>query len=227
MNKFNVGDLVNFGARRSNVPYTVIHIHQAPNDKRVWYVCAYRGNAPHIKEADELSLHTAAKNPTEEGLLRDLNLKPGDVVELVSFGDAAIHERELSSYKGKKWTVGPEGRTILLEDGGRNSISTSRWVYRVVSRYTSNPAKWGDWVLGQAPRETPLENVQVSHGPDGGIVAYRVKVEPKVGEFETFFHIANNGDLMVGRHVEADTHKITFNTVDGEPDCASIKMEKL
>lgn len=27
--------------------------------------------------------------------------------------------------------------------------------------------------------------------------------------------------------ISEDTHKITFNLVDGEPDCNSIKMEKL
>jgi len=25
----------------------------------------------------------------------------------------------------------------------------------------------------------------------------------------------------------SDTHRITFDTIDGEPDCTSIKMEKL
>lgn len=58
---------------------------------------------------------------------------------------------------------------------------------------------------------------------------YRVKPEPVVKEV-----VINGGatagvwgfDSILSPCVE-DTHKITFNLVDGEPDCNSIKMVKL
>ena len=158
MQKFNVGDLVCFGKRRDDFPYTIIHIHQAPGDERCWFVCAYKGDIPYIKKAHELTLHTAANPPVEEGLLRDLN------------------------------------------------------------------NKYGDWKLGQPSRDLPWENLQVSRGPDGEIVAYRVKVEPKV-ETKTLY--GRNDPYWSDCKIEEDTHKITFTTIDGEPDCSSVKMEKL
>ena len=83
--------------------------------------------------------------------------------------------------------------------------------------------KYGDWKLGQPSRDLPWENLQVSRGPDGEIVAYRVKVEPKVKPHTLY------GEKHVWNPVRypGDTHKITFTTIDGEPDCSSVKMEKL
>ena len=51
---------------------------------------------------------------------------------------------------------------------------------------------------------------------DTGI--YRIRPEPVR---ETVVRYYQAGDSVF------DTHLITFETVDGEPDCASIKMEKL
>lgn len=221
MQKFNVGDLVCFGERRDDFPYTIIHIHQAPRDERCWFVCAYKGDIPYIKKAHELTLHTAAKQPVEEGLLRDLNLKPGDAIELVSFGKDGDNSSGVGYYEGKKWTVGPEGQTVLMEDGNWNPVWTCEWVYRVVSR--AKVAKYGDWKLGQPSRDIKEEDIQVSRDPDGEIVSYRVKIEPKVGTVTVY-----GTDRVYGPHlIGAATHKITFTTIDGEPDCTSVKMEKL
>jgi len=56
-------------------------------------------------------------------------------------------------------------------------------------------------------------------------LTYRVKPEPKVETVELF---GFNSIFIWGEKKETvDTHKITFNTIDGEPDCNSIKMEKL
>ena len=52
--------------------------------------------------------------------------------------------------------------------------------------------------------------------------AYRIKPESKVKV------VTLNGDggyyWGIGLN-EHDTHKITFNLIDGKPDCASVKME--
>lgn len=61
---------------------------------------------------------------------------------------------------------------------------------------------------------------------------YRVKHVPVVTEVVRYGHVAVDADYCGGfyyYHVKdyQHTHKITFNLVDGEPDCNSIKMEKL
>lgn len=54
--------------------------------------------------------------------------------------------------------------------------------------------------------------------------AYRVKPEHEV------VTITMVGDIVNGfshNPLRSDTHKIAFNTIDGKPDCASIRMEPL
>jgi hypothetical protein len=59
--------------------------------------------------------------------------------------------------------------------------------------------------------------------------AYRVKPEPVV-EVKTLFGGYDRGYNMSNFYdtrYPDNSHKITFNVVDGEPDVTSIKMEKL
>jgi len=52
---------------------------------------------------------------------------------------------------------------------------------------------------------------------------YRIKPEPKIVK-KSFFY--NQGkDTICIRHCA--THTISFNIVDGEVDCSSVKMEKM
>ena len=55
-------------------------------------------------------------------------------------------------------------------------------------------------------------------------LAYRVKPEPRV---ETVTLLGSTGRNFTTNYSPFDTHRITFKTVDGEPDLSSIKMEKL
>jgi len=50
---------------------------------------------------------------------------------------------------------------------------------------------------------------------------YRVKPEPK-RETVTLY-----GSAIPDRRPPVDTHRITFDLIDGEPDCDSIRMEEL
>jgi hypothetical protein len=61
--------------------------------------------------------------------------------------------------------------------------------------------------------------------------AYRIKPEPKRDTVTLYGYVQNNGD---GAHFdncwapnEANTHRITFDVVDGEPDCSSVRMEEV
>ena len=61
---------------------------------------------------------------------------------------------------------------------------------------------------------------------------YRVKSVPVVTEVVRYGHTSEYPDHCGGfihSYIKgsADTHKITFNLVDGVPDCLSIKMIKL
>ena len=54
--------------------------------------------------------------------------------------------------------------------------------------------------------------------------AYRIKPVQKA---VTRHAGSENNWLWTSIRDEADTHRITFNTIDGKPDCDSIKMEVL
>jgi len=58
-------------------------------------------------------------------------------------------------------------------------------------------------------------------------IAYRVKPEPKRETVTMTGH--NRGYWCFGsdRLEDRDTHRITFDTIDGEPDGATIRMEWL
>jgi len=63
------------------------------------------------------------------------------------------------------------------------------------------------------------------HQPFFHGLAYRVKPEPK-RETMTLY---GRGHVWVASFQCAlyDTHRITFDTIDGEPDCTTICMERL
>lgn len=60
-------------------------------------------------------------------------------------------------------------------------------------------------------------------------VAYRVKPEPTRKTVEILTDGVNIElcDFFKLPEISNPTHRITFDMIDGEPDCASIKMEKL
>lgn len=73
--------------------------------------------------------------------------------------------------------------------------------FRIVRR-----TKYTDWKFGTAP-----DGADTHVMPDGA-VAWRVKVEPEIGSMTVYF---------------SDRFKFTYTTIDGVPDCASVKMELL
>ena len=56
--------------------------------------------------------------------------------------------------------------------------------------------------------------------------AYRIKPEPKVEAVTVYMKLNCNGN-WIGTESKHCTHKayVTFNLIDGKPDCASVKME--
>ncbi len=75
---------------------------------------------------------------------------------------------------------------------------------------------WGGW--GWAFCEEPAFNPNLS---------YRAVKKPKVVEALFFLNTKDAKPSIEEVKTLHDTHKITFNIVDGVPDCNSIRMEKL
>ena len=165
----------------------------------------------------------------EVGTLEELGVEVGDVVECVN-----------GPLFGGEWTVGK--RYTMTEKGlpcDRNgpqcsSVST----FRIISHANPKPKLWRDM--------TPEEKgaLLLTHHENFGSVefwdedewkelhflgwcddiAYRIKPQPNV---ETVTLYGRPDVQWVLERCKYDTHCITFQTIDGKPDCTSIKMEKI
>lgn len=156
--------------------------------------------------------------------LKELNAKPGDVVQF--FG-------------GEEYTVMPN-KSLKHPNGSIEPYFywDTTGYFTVVSRAEDTPTKWGDMTPEQKGAlllahhegkviewyydlacEFSLTNSPVW----GDSLAYRIKPEPKIKE--VVLHGAGNEWGQACKASSEDTHRITFNTVDGVPDCSSVKME--
>jgi len=164
----------------------------------------------------------------EVGTLKELNVKPGDVVEYIPTGNRH------TVLDGKRLTIS-NGNTVDYE----YNWDCSKY-FRIVSRAEEPPKLWRD----MTPEEKGAlllahyegKQIEVNRGPfECGEwredhypewmhnYAYRIKPKPKVETVNLY-----SNDCAYGRLIEAMRgHRITFNLIDGKPDCTSIKMEKL
>ena len=166
------------------------------------------------------------------GTLKELNVKPGDVVELIGgseciytidriaggdfYGDATDVPIFDDGYLGRGWKLISRSddtqklwRDMTPEEKG--ALLLAHHEGKEIQAF--NILKAGDW-----SRTNPLWIDDE---------AYRIKPEPKV-EVVTM-DVANYDQEWEfyehkGTHA---THRITFNTIDGKPDPASIKIEEL
>ena len=112
--------------------------------------------------------------------------------------------RELPSDTPPTWgemTDAEKGALLLAEyEGGNFTL-----------QYRHDPSDtWGE------------KHIRDGFGDD---VAYRIKPEPVVETVTAYW--CKKWGMRLGSPVYDTTHRITFTTSDGEPDLASIKMEKL
>ena len=167
---------------------------------------------------------------TKIGTLKELGVKPGDVVVLhgdkteEKFICVECPQRTKGYPFDDHWDFG----NALFRDGE----------FRIISRAAETPKLWCD----MTPEEKGAlllahhegKNLQftrpsicnewrdVAVHPEwcqGN--AYRVKPEPKVETVDIIHAYDITGELY------SDTHRITFNLIDGKPDCASVKMEPI
>ena len=138
--------------------------------------------------------------------LKELNVQVGDVVRPVGMMHTGIIIEN-----GIEWIV------KLFHDGiyygvqshyksthsGIPLSNSHLWVISRAKKYTA-------WQFTPAPK-----NAETHTMPDGA-VAWRFVVEPVVKEVTKMLLWGNS-----------DCYVFSFNTIDGVPDCASVKMELL
>ena len=178
------------------------------------------------------------------GTLKELGVVVGDVVEYVS--GSPTHDYRL----GDRYTCTIKDGELIVryERGWFSSVEEDSWLYRIISRATPKPKIWRDMTpeekgsLLLAPYEGKVIEYYTSRTniwhkwnsyifDDNGCVvftnnvAYRIKSEPKVetvtmGGFEwnCEWHFRTNKDAR-------QEYRITFNLIDGKPDCESVKMD--
>ena len=145
--------------------------------------------------------------------LKELNAQVGDVVRYhgrCGCGDYYVMNgpspngskgQWLCRYKNVDWW------------NGWNSATDNLTIVSRAKKYTA-------WQFTPAP-----ENAETHTMPDGA-VAWRVVVKPVV-EMVTKYRHADNGGWTDIQYCKDPSHRLTYNTIDGIPDCASVKMESL
>lgn len=167
------------------------------------------------------------------GTLAELNVKPGDVVECVEWWGGYYN-------KGQNYPVVDGFGAPSLSIGTKDICG--RW--RIVSRAPEKPKLWRDMTpeekgaLLLAHHEGKVIEWTGHFGSEfdmdstrgtpvwSATHAYRIKPKPKV-ETVTMYGSPSKHIQWCLEQCAIDTHRITFNLIDGEPDCTSIKMEKL
>ena len=174
--------------------------------------------------------------------LAELDVKPGDVVTLA--GKSQSHHTLHHMTGDGRWCTGEAEYSHLVRDP----------VWRIVSRANEptedKPKTWGPWIgrtVGQNMDHLGLVIVDwmdargmtccaVDDDNDGTeantlnwdrcgnpVVAYRIRKEPVRGT------VSDSVKIEAGRIYNSltPTHRITFDTIDGKPDCSSIVMEAI
>ncbi len=161
--------------------------------------------------------------------LKDLPLEVGQTY-------ICVHTEYTYWTVGKEYTVVTKGK--LPENNGDGQLSSvSTFVLKEPSPKTfgeMTDEEKGALLLAYHEGKTveyysPHHRAWVIDMPHWSIrTAYRVKPKPVVVEVVLYGgYNPTSGWVFSPRAVNKDTHKQTFNTVDGEMDCTSIRMEKL
>ena len=145
---------------------------------------------------------------TKGKTLAELDVKPGDVIY--------HHNPALTSRRGgdRIYTLGE-----MYADGP---------FWHIVSRANEpDKPKWGPWMLRDFRQSWDsvefAHECQVSEDTNGDVVAYRIRKEP-VRETVTLY---GSTDGFGAGGSMADYYQIAFDTIDGKPDCSSIRMEAI
>ena len=167
----------------------------------------------------------------ETGTLAELDVKPGDVVELIE---------KNSLFYGNTYTIQDDGQVLDNENAPRyygyafgpyeDDCTT---IFRIISRASDMPKTWGEMTPEEKMpllldwNDNSAKNVQQWNGSEwvrmqtgrfGRVNKYRLKPEP-VRETVTLYGGAGYGlgyefDRNLTEHC---SHRLTFTTTDGKP----------
>jgi hypothetical protein len=174
----------------------------------------------------------------ETGTLAELDVKSGDVV---SYKDRVTYT--IFGWKdGECYALGDDG----FPQGGALAIDTDGW--RIIIRASgaddqpsATPKTWGEMTdkekgalllaehRGEVVEWRAPEDINDDWDTKGlrfgcPDMAYRVRPEPKQ-ETVTLYGCGFEWG-QASKPCDEDTHRITFDLIDGKPDCASIRMEE-
>jgi len=166
----------------------------------------------------------------DTGTLEQLGVQAGDVVEFVEWSNG--HSEAGAFAYGKKYTVGDK----RIDSGcGWFEIAGNKNIFQLISRGAPQAfndmtdAEKGALLLAKYRGEV-VQMLSVDYDwkdcADARFVgkfAYRVKPKPVVDVVDLFY--AGNG--FTQHSTPFDTHKLIYNRVDGEIDCASAVLVKL
>ena len=171
----------------------------------------------------------------ETGTLKELNVQPGDVVTPVD----TYHSGMVTM--GRNYTINVDGQ-FPIDGGGFIYSKNMAHQFRIISRASDTLKTWGEMTAEEkgALLLAHHEGKTIEFIGDGhwvplewefdwlGEHCYRIKPKRETVTLTGRVYADCQG-IFFGFHDQFQTHnhRITFDMIDGEPDCASIKMEKI
>jgi hypothetical protein len=158
------------------------------------------------------------------GTLKELNVKPGDVVR---HKDDSTYEVRLRNGAPYLWWITEYGDTPSQKGWGV-SVDSSFQEYRIISRAPETPKLWRD-MTGQEKGALLLAAhegnvIEVWHGKWLKVLslwgedrAYRIRPEPKRETVRVAYLDKYGREYEFGY----------IDTIDGKPDPASIRMDEI
>ena len=170
---------------------------------------------------------------SEVGTLKELGVKVGDVVELIHTGRNSDNFGKVE--RGLRGTIGKDKHVYIAGHGSftYDYDAKFRMVARALKLWSDlTPAEKGALLLAHHEGKT-VQGARVDIPDDWRVTAigldnhaYRIKPsEPKV-ETVTWYSSAKMKGAGEVKGPKT-TNRITFQTIDGKPDCASVKMEEV
>lgn len=181
---------------------------------------------PEVTECEGHFFKKSVDSGIVTGTLAELNVKPGDVVELVSVDG--------NEFIGTKCTIDESGNANsdsgLFFDPGIDDMFSRTW--RIISRASDTAKTWGEMTDAEKGDSATMEAIEYIDEVFDSKLAQRVrdelgiKPEPK-SETVTLYHGPDDTAAFTGYKRANDDVVITYTRIDGKPDQDSIKMEAL
>lgn len=173
----------------------------------------------------------------EVGTLKELGVCVGDVVEYGGIGDKYTicdnqvlksHQTGKSSYY-QCWDTCNQFRIIARANQPKlwKDMTADEKGALLLAAHEGNVIEWSyglPWITA--------DSTETSLVAWDNTCAYRVRIkpEPKVETVTQHWKTNKKGEFVPMNQYDVPhdpTHRITFTTSDGKPDCASVKMEEL